>query len=76
MHKIFDNMLTDELKFQGEEKKEGMTWIHQRGIQTLTHSESPLLYNHEARVNEKRLTFVNPRQQSYALSRTPSVCIA
>ena len=71
-------MLTDELKFQGEEKKEGMTWIHQRGIQTLTHSESPQLYNHEveARVNEKRLTFVDPHQQSYALSKTPSVCIA
>ena len=46
MHKIFNNMLTDELKFQEEEKKEGMTWIHQRGIQTLTHSESPQLYNH------------------------------
>ena len=39
-------MLTDELKFQEEEKKEGMTWIPQRQIQTLTHSESPHLYNH------------------------------
>ena len=28
MHKILDNMLTDELKFQEEEKKEVMTWIH------------------------------------------------
>ena len=50
-----------------------MTWIHQRGIQTLTHSESPQLYNHEveARVNEKRRTFVTPHQQCYALSHTP-----
>ena len=46
MHKIFNDMLTDELKFQEEEKKEGMTWIHQHRIQTLTHSESPHLYNH------------------------------
>ena len=52
-----------------------MTCI-QRGLETLTHSESPLLYKHEARVNEKRLTFVNPRQQSYALSKTPPVCFA
>ena len=61
-------------KKRRREKKEGMTWI-QRGLQTLTHSESPLLYKHEARLNEKRLTFVNLRQQSYALSKTPPVCI-
>ena len=37
--------------------------------------ESPL-YKHEARVKEKRLTFVNPCQQSYAQPRTPPVCFA
>ena len=35
------------------------------------------LYNQltEARANEKRLTIVDPRQQCYAMSKIPSVCI-
>ena len=42
MHKIFDNMLTDGLKFRGEEK-EGRDDVIRRGLQTLVHCESPYI---------------------------------
>ena len=75
MHKIFDNMLTDGLKFRGEEK-EGRDDVDSAQDFKPWPTVNPHLYKHEARVNEKRLTFVNPRQQSYALSKTPPVCFA
>ena len=74
MHKIFDNMLTDGLKFRGEEK-EGRDDVIRREIRSSSTVRIPL-YKHEARVKEKRLTFVNPCQQSYAQPRTPPVCFA
>ena len=62
MHKIFDNMLTDGLKFRGEEK-EGRDDVIRREIRNSSTIRIPL---YKARVKEKRLTFANPCQQSYA----------
>ena len=46
-------------------------------VQTCHNVPSTILYNQltKARANEKRLTIVNPRQQCYAMSKIPSVCI-
>ena len=50
---------------------------HRAKVQTCHNVPSTILYNQltKARANEKRLTIVNPRQQCYAMSKIPSVCI-
>ena len=70
IHKIFDNMLTDGLKFQGEEKRR-KGWRDSREIRSSSTVRVPW-YKHEARVKEKRLTFANPCQQSYAQHKNSS----
>ena len=85
MHKIFSNMLTDEWKIS---RRVGMSWNFKgrrkrRGddvdgnYKRRPNSNQAPCYvtinQHEARVNKKRPTFVDPHQQCCAVSNVTSV---